>query len=116
MALAVAAPAASLPVLTALIGLMFAVLGCLWVALYSALMGIASPLQAGVDFTIFQSADALLAVVSGIAGGWLAQHLGYHVCFGLAAAFAVLALVIVKRQARAKDAPPTTEAGALRAG
>lgn len=59
-------------------GLVFAVLGCLWVALCSALMEIASPLLAGVDFTIFQSPDALLAVVGSVAGGWLSQHLGKH--------------------------------------
>jgi len=66
-------------------------------------MGLASPLQSGVDFTLFQSADALLAVLGGIAGGWLSQHLGYHVCFGLAAASAVLASLFVWRKAPGLD-------------
>lgn len=100
LALALAAPAASLTVLTILVGLTFAVLGCVWVALYSALMNLTSPLQAGVDFTVFQSADALLAMAGGVAGGWLAEHLGYHFCFGLAAALSVIATGVVWRHAR----------------
>ncbi|MFD2404654.1 MFS transporter [Azorhizophilus paspali] len=47
LVLTLAALAASLTVLTILVGLTFAVLGCLWVALYSALMKLTSPLQAG---------------------------------------------------------------------
>lgn len=100
LALTLAAPAASLTVLTILVGLTFAALGCVWVALYSALMNLTSPLQAGVDFTVFQSADALLAMAGGAAGGWLAERLGYHFCFGLAAALSVIAAGVVWRQAR----------------
>lgn len=102
-ALTLAAPTASLTVLMVLVGLMFAVLGFVWVALYSALMGLASPLQSGVDFTLFQSADALLAVAGGVAGGWLSQHLGYEVCFGLAAASAVVAVLVVRRKVPSLD-------------
>lgn len=98
-ALTLAAPVASLPVLIVLVGSMFAVIGLLWVALYSALMGLTSPLQAGVDFTLFQSADALLAMAGGVSGGWLAQHLGYEVCFGLAAASTALAVWVIRRKA-----------------
>ena len=56
-ALAAAAPAhpAFLPGLTGLMGLFFASAGCLWVALYAVLMQAASPLQPGVDFSLFQS-------------------------------------------------------------
>lgn len=96
-ALALAAPTAPLDVLMALVGLMFAALGFVWVALYSALMELASPLQSGVDFTLFQSADALLAVAGGVSGGWLAQHLGYEACFGLAAALTAGAALLVAR-------------------
>jgi len=80
----VPARSASRPVLTRLIGLIFAVQGCLWVALYSALMDIASPLRASIDFMIFLSANALLA-----------QHLGYHFCFGLAAIITAIATLLV---------------------
>ena len=58
-----------------------------FVALYAFLMGRASPAQAGVDFTLFQCADAMIATIGGVAAGWLAQHWGYGVCFGAAAAF-----------------------------
>lgn len=102
-ALTLAAPKASLTVLMVLVGLMFAVLGFVWVALYSALMGLTSPLQSGVDFTLFQSADALLAVAGGVAGGWLSQHLGYEVCFGLAAASAAVAVLVVRRKVPSPD-------------
>jgi len=106
IALAVASAATEVPqpVLVALVGLMFGVMGCAWVALYSALMGISSPLQAGVDFTLFQSADALLAAVSGVAGGWLAGQWGYEACFGLAAVLMVVATVVIRRYAE-RDVP-----------
>lgn len=96
--LAVAAPVASLSVVTFLIVAMFAVMGVLWVALYSKLMSLASPLQAGVDFTLFQSGDALLAGVAGVLGGWLSQHFGYATCFGLAAVLTLIATVLVRHQ------------------
>lgn len=88
------APLAGLIVLA---GLKFAAMGCGWVALYSALMGLASPRQAGVDFTLFQCADALVMIAGGIAGGWLAQRWGYATCFALAATLAGAAAWTVRR-------------------
>uniref|UniRef100_UPI00333FD3AF MFS transporter n=1 Tax=Castellaniella defragrans TaxID=75697 RepID=UPI00333FD3AF len=116
LALTLAAPVASLTVLTILVGLTFAVLGCLWVALYSALMNLTSALQAGVDFTVFQSADALLAMAGGVAGGWLAGHLGYHFCFGLASALTVIATGVVWRHARSEKSAPSSSQGAVHVG
>jgi len=104
LALALTASTASLTTLMWLLGLMFAIMGCLWVSLYSALMGLTSPLQSGLDFTIFQSADALLAVVGGVASGFLAQYLGYPACFGLAGALTVVATAVVQRHARTRAA------------
>jgi MFS transporter (putative signal transducer) len=78
------------------------VIGALFVTLYTAMMGWSSLRQAGVDFTLFQCADAAMAAVAGVAGGQLAHHLGYGVCFGLAAALALvawLALPVVVRRA-----------------
>lgn len=78
-----------------------------FVALYAFLMGQASPAQAGVDFTLFQCADALVAMVGGLAAGWLAQRLGYGACFGIAAALGAAglpALFILMRRA----APPAS--------
>ncbi|MFD1702867.1 MFS transporter [Methylopila henanensis] len=56
-----------------------------FVAVYSELMGRASPDQAGVDFTLFQSMDAIVAVV----GWWLVSALGD--AFGFTAGFGVVA-------------------------
>jgi len=100
-ALAGAAAAGNVPQasLIALVGLMFGAMGCAWVALYSVLMGIASPQQAGVDFTLFQSADALLAAASGVTGGWLAGQWGYEACFGVATALTVAATVVIRQYA-----------------
>jgi len=111
IALTVAAATASLTILMVLVGLMFAALGFVWVALYSALMGLASPWQSGVDFTLFQSADALLAVAGGVSGGWLSQHLGYEVCFGCAAASAVVALLVLRRKGAVLDKANVNLAG-----
>ena len=95
-ALATAAPAhpALLPGLTGLMGLFFASAGCLWVALYAVLMQAASPLQPGVDFSLFQSADALVAV----AGGWLAQRGGYGLCLAGASLLAAAGAWLLARQ------------------
>jgi MFS transporter (putative signal transducer) len=101
VALAATAAAGNAPqwALIALVGLMFGAMACAWVALYSVLMGIASPQQAGVDFTLFQSADALLAAASGVAGGWLAGQWGYEACFGIAAALTMAAVIVIRRYA-----------------
>lgn len=56
-----------------------------FVALYALLMGASSPRQAGVDFTVFQCADAAIATAGGMAGGFLAASLGYSAVFALAA-------------------------------
>ena len=114
--LTLAASSTPLPVLMALVGLMLAALGFVWVALYSALMNLTSPLQAGVDFTVFQSADALLAMAGGVAGGWLAEHLGYYFCFGLAAALSIVAAVLVWHHARLEQAVPSSSQGAVHVG
>lgn len=116
LALTLAAPVASLTVLAILAGLTFAVLGGVWVALYSALMNLTSPLQAGVDFTVFQSADALLAMAGGVAGGWLAECLGYQFCFGVAAALSIVATVVVWRHARLRQAVSASSQGVVHVG
>ena len=97
---ALAAGAASLPLagLTALVGLLFGAMACGFVAIYSALMGLASPSQPGVDFALFQCADALIAMAGGVAGGWLAQRFGYGACFALAAVMAAAAAAFAARR------------------
>jgi MFS transporter (putative signal transducer) len=66
-----------------------------FVALYAKFMELSDPRQAGVDFTLLQCADALVSMVGGVGSGWIAQHFGYSACFGIAAAFTVLALPVV---------------------
>ena len=66
-----------------------------FVALYSLLMGLASLKQAGVDFTLFQCADAAVAGLCGFGSGVIAQHLGYGTCFGLATIEAVAVLAVI---------------------
>lgn len=62
-----------------------------FVSLYSLLMGYSSQKQAGVDFTLFQCADALIAALAGSAGGFIAQRFGYPVCFGIAVGLGIAA-------------------------
>ncbi|MGV6871760.1 MFS transporter [Pseudochelatococcus sp. B33] len=77
-----------------------------FVTLYSLLMGLASPLQAGVDFTLFQCADAFIAGLCGFAAGAIAQRFGYGICFSLAALAAVtvvLAMPVLLRRLPPSD-------------
>lgn len=66
-----------------------------FVSLYAYLMDYASPLQAGVDFTLFQCADAATAAAGGLAAGVVAQRYGYGASFGLAAALALAACSLI---------------------
>lgn len=54
-----------------------------FVAFYSLLMGASSLRQAGVDFTLFQCADAACATASGLAAGMTAHSIGYGNVFAL---------------------------------
>lgn len=70
-----------------------------FVAIYALLMGASSLRQAGVDFTLFQCADAASSTVGGLSAGLIAHAIGYANVFALAsgaaffAAFASLYLV-----------------------
>lgn len=72
-----------------------AIIAASFVALYTVAMDWTSPHQAGVDFTLFQCADALVSVVAGLSSGLIAQHLGYEVCFALATGAALLCLLLL---------------------
>jgi MFS transporter (putative signal transducer) len=93
-------PGVSLSVLGAVVVAKSIAMAFGFVSLYSLFMGFSSQKQAGVDFTIFQCADALVAGIAGVAGGIIAQRLGYPVCFGLAAALGVAACLIIPVLAR----------------
>jgi MFS transporter (putative signal transducer) len=62
-----------------------------FVALYAQFMTLSDPRQAGIDFTLLQCMDALVSMIGGIGAGWIAQHFGYSICFGLAAFLVILA-------------------------
>ncbi|WP_339950435.1 MFS transporter [uncultured Albimonas sp.] len=63
-----------------------------FVALYAQFMRWSDPRQAGVDFTLFQSADAAVSMLTGLAAGALAGALGYAVFFSIAAGLALAAV------------------------
>jgi MFS transporter (putative signal transducer) len=66
-----------------------------FVALYARFMALSDPRQAGVDFTLLQCMDGLVSMAGGIGAGWVSQHFGYGVCFGLAAGAALVAMPLV---------------------
>ncbi|EGM1627558.1 yersiniabactin-associated zinc MFS transporter YbtX [Salmonella enterica] len=80
-----------LPILQCLVIAQSISLACALVCLYATLMSLSSPLQAGVDFTLFQCTDAAIAILAGVIGGVVAQHFGYVVCFLFAGIFTLLA-------------------------
>lgn len=88
---AVAPPSATL--LSVIFLAKAAIIAASFVALYTVAMDWTSPRQAGVDFTLFQCADALVSVAAGLGGGVIAQHLGYATCFGLACGATLFCLV-----------------------
>lgn len=91
-----------LPLQTAAVWLFSMALSSTFVASYTLLMHCAESPQPGVDFTLFQCADACMAVLLGILGGWLAQRAGYAFTFGLAAlALAAAGAAVVSRRAPA---------------
>lgn len=71
-----------------------------FVVLYTAAMQWSSLRQAGIDFTLFQCADAGVAAIAGFGGGMLAEHAGYAACFGMATMLALVAIVLVPKLLR----------------
>ncbi len=63
-----------------------------FVALYAQFMHWSDPRQGGVDFTLFQSMDALISMIGGVAAGYAAEYLGYGVFFGGAGVIALAAV------------------------
>jgi MFS transporter (putative signal transducer) len=71
-----------------------------FVALYSELMARSSIDQAGVDFTLFQSMDAIATVIGWRLAGFFGDAYGFAACFAAAACLAVLVLGLMPRLAR----------------
>lgn len=61
-----------------------------FVALYAQFMHWSDVRQGGVDFTLFQSMDALVSMAGGVAAGVIAEHLGYAAFFAMAGVAAIL--------------------------
>jgi MFS transporter (putative signal transducer) len=67
-----------------------------FVAMYALLMGASSRRQAGVDFTLFQCADAVVATVGGMSGGLLASAFGYAPALAMSSIALVSGLVCAR--------------------
>lgn len=90
----------SLQLLAGLFVVESAMMAASFVVSYARLMGLTSPSQPGVDFTLFQCASAIAATLCGISAGIVAAHAGYAVTFALAAAFAAstpFVLIVLER-------------------
>lgn len=95
LALALSADRVSVSSLVLMSGLLFVAMACGFVTIYSSLMGLTNPSQPGVDWALFQCADALMAMLGGLLGGALAERWGYGMCFLLAAVLAACACLLV---------------------
>ncbi len=84
-------------VLAAMVALGGVVTAIGFVCVYALLMGLSSDLQAGVDFTLFQCANALVQAVGGTLAGFLAHGLGYGGTFALSAAISLVALITIPK-------------------
>jgi MFS transporter (putative signal transducer) len=67
-----------------------------FVCLYALLMGLSSLRQAGVDFTLFQCADAAIAGLAGYGAALVAGRIGYGPSFLAAAAIAALGVLAIR--------------------
>lgn len=69
-------------------------------ALYASMIGWCSPNQAGTDFALLQSVDAILAIGFSIAAGFISQNAGHHVNFAISAALLGIAAMSSTRLLR----------------
>lgn len=68
-----------------------------FVALYTSMMGWCSPQQAGTDFALLQSLDAVLAIGAAVLAGLIGQAFGHFVNFTLAAVLLLLGALAAGR-------------------
>lgn len=74
-------------------------------ALYATMIGWCSPAQAGTDFALLQSADAILAIGFSITAGFISQGAGHHFNFALAAVLLCIAALLTVRLLPASFSP-----------
>lgn len=106
-----ALPAALIAAVAVLSSSAFMPLG--FVALYAQFMHWSDPRQGGVDFTLFQSMDALVSMIGGMVAGYAAEYLGYSALFGAFAAVALIAVPAI--MIAAGRSRPAAETGAMAA-
>lgn len=66
-----------------------------FVALYAQFMSWSDTRQGGVDFTLFQSMDALVSMAGGVLAGYMAEYLGYGIFFTGAGFVALAAIPLI---------------------
>ncbi len=66
-----------------------------FVALYTIMMRLTSAEQAGVDFSLLQGVDTIIALLAGVSSGALVQYLGYQGYFITCCAASAVALIIL---------------------
>ncbi|HGN1181314.1 TPA: MFS transporter [Proteus mirabilis] len=67
------------------------------VAFYTGLMGLSSLKQAGIDFTIFQCTNALIAIFATLLGTWIAEYWSYSFVFAVSSFYTFIAVFIAIR-------------------
>ncbi|MFU1479213.1 hypothetical protein ACM25N_16440 [Roseovarius sp. C7] len=72
-----------------------AVMALGFVALYAQFMAWSDPRQGGVDFTLFQCADAGVSMIAGLTAGLVAERFGYGPFFAASALVALIALPLL---------------------
>ncbi|NVE01757.1 MFS transporter [Massilia sp. BJB1822] len=76
-----------------------------FVVLYTIMMDLASPAQAGTDFSLLQCTDAWCALVFGLTAGAVTARWGYGVSFALTSVLALAGLLLAPRLYRRAVAP-----------
>ncbi|HWK65425.1 MAG TPA: MFS transporter [Rhizobiaceae bacterium] len=66
-----------------------------FVALYAQFMSWSDARQGGIDFTLFQSMDALVSMAGGVVAGYVAEHFGYGIFFAGAGIIALVAVPLI---------------------
>ncbi|WP_245688557.1 hypothetical protein [Vibrio sonorensis] len=66
-----------------------------YVALYTQMMIWAKGTQSGVDFSLFQSMDMIVAIAMAVFSGWLVSFSGYSTLFICASSVTIAAVLIL---------------------
>mgnify|MGYP001942067652 CR=1 FL=1 len=98
--LAVGYSSFTLPLWIGLFGLVNLVAAMGFVTLYNVLMALVRPHQPASDYALFQSTDALVAMLVSLGALQLAAHSGYQITLGALACFALASIWPARRLSR----------------